>query len=363
MLLSGCAIGPGFQGTASGVPAAPPESGISPENDRPAEGMVTAITPELLRAQVASRPKGLPADVQALLGETGPYTIGPGDVVGIMVYDHPEITSSAIPATTVADPASVSPAPGFIVSETGHLSFPYAGTIKVQGMTPQQLESLLTRKLARVYKNPQISVRMTAFRSRRAYVEGEVRTPGLQVFTDVPMTLPEALNRAGGILPTGDRSFVTLTRGKKTTTIDLMALVEQGVDPSDIPLRNGDMVTVRNRDERKVMVMGEVLKPSTILMRNGRLSLHDALGEVGGVDLGTSDPRQIFVVRNGPKGGQVIYHLDARSATALAMADGFALEPKDVVYVDPVPLVRWSRIVNLILPSTSATSNLRGTFR
>ncbi len=39
---------------------------------------------------------------------------------------------------------------------------------------------------------------------------------------------------------------------------------------------------------------------------------------------------------------------------ALALADGFQLMPRDVVYVDPVPLVRWNRVINLILPSASA---------
>jgi polysaccharide export outer membrane protein len=104
-------------------------------------------------------------------------------------------------------------------------------------------------------------VRIQSFRSRRAFVEGEVRTPGLQIFTDVPMTLAEALNRAGGITANGDRSFVTLTRGDRTTLIDLTRLQDLGNGAGDIPLQNGDVVQVRNRDESKVVVMGEVLRP------------------------------------------------------------------------------------------------------
>jgi polysaccharide export outer membrane protein len=138
-----------------------------------------------------------------------------------------------------------------------------------------------------------------------------------------------------------------------------MRMAEAGVDPARIPLQNGDIVFVRNRDERKVMVMGEVVNAQAMLMRNGRLSLNDALAEAGGVNLGTSNPRQIFVIRNQPQGGYTIYHLDARSATALAMADGFPLKPKDVVYVDPVPLVLWSRVANLVLPSSTAYTSVR----
>lgn len=371
LAVSGCAaIGPGYESTSSAVrevkdnaAKANAASGGVVNPDLPPEGSVSEINPELLRTLTSARRTTLPQDVAKLLGEPEVYRLGPGDVVGITVFDHPEIISSAIPATTVADPASVSPAPGFIVSNTGQLSFPYAGTLKVAGMTVQELEDVVTKRLQRVFKEPQVNVRVQAFRSKRAYVEGEVRVPGLQVFTDIPMTLPEAISRAGGITPTGDRSFVTLTRDGVTTSIDLMGMAEVGVDPTRIPLRSGDMVTVRNREDSKISVMGEVLRPAAVLMRNGRLSLNDALSEVGGVDLGTANPRQIYVVRNLPKGGQAIFHLDARNALALAMADGFALQPKDVVFVDPVELVRWSRIVNLILPSAQGANLVRATYK
>ncbi|HZF85764.1 MAG TPA: polysaccharide biosynthesis/export family protein [Burkholderiaceae bacterium] len=360
LVLQGCAaIGPGFDSTKVALPPPVPAA----DDGTPPEGALREIDAELVTRMRARQPTTVSDDVRALLGTPEKYRIGAGDVIGITVFDHPELISSAIPATTVADPASVSPAPGFIVSDTGQLAFPYAGTLKVEGMTVQELEDMLTRRLAKVFREPQVSVRVSAFRSKRAYVEGEVKNPGLQVFTDIPMTLPEAINRAGGILPTGDRSFVTLTRGSKTTNIDLMQMAEVGVDPTRIPLLNGDMVMVRNREDRKIFVMGEVLRPSAILMRNGRLSLNDALGEAGGVDLGTANPRQIYVVRNQPGGGQTVFHLDARTATALALADTFPLEPKDVVYVDPVALVRWNRIVTLILPSATTANTIRATYK
>lgn len=358
VILQGCAAAPGFNSVPESL--APPPSA---DGDRPAEGAVTPITPELILAQRASHPRTLGDDVQQLLGTPASYRIGPGDVLGVTVYDHPELTSSFIPPTTVADPASIAPAPGFVVSETGQLSFPYVGLFKAEGMTVQQVEDHLKRNLARVYKDPQVTVRIQAFRSKRVFVEGEVRAPGLQVFTDIPMTLPEAISRAGGILPEGDRSSVMLTRGGKSTIVDMVALAQTGVDPTRIPLQSGDIVYVRNREERKVIVAGEVLKPSAVLMRNGRLSLSDALGEVGGVDLATANPRQIYVVRNEPAGGQKIFHLDARTPSSLALADGFDLEPKDLVYVDPVGLVRWSRIINLILPSAQSANLIRGTYR
>lgn len=361
LLLQACApLAPGFSSASNdGAQAVSPSGFSTPDIDPPPPGAVTEITPALLRAQRAAVSKTLSPDVMALVGQPQPYRIGAGDVVGIVVYDHPEIVFNATPATTVADPSSVSPAPGYIVSSSGQLNFPYAGTINAGGMTVQELQDLLVQRLSRVFKSPQLSVRIEAFRSKRAYVEGEVAVRGLQIFSDIPMTLAESLARAGGVLPTGDRSAVTITRDGKTTQLDLNAMADAGIAASQIPLKSGDLIYVRSRDERKVSVYGEVTQQTGVLMRNGKLSLNDALTEVGGVNLNSANPRQIYVIRNEAQGGQAIFHLDARTPTSLAMAEGFALRPKDVVYVDPVPLMQWNRVLSLILPTSTTAISYR----
>ena len=114
-------------------------------------------------------------------------------------------------------------------------------------------------------------------------------------------------------------------------------------------------VRVLSREDSKVFVMGEVLRPVTQTMRNGRLTLNEALGDSGGVDPTSGDPRQIFVVRTTQSTTHPqVFHLDASTPVAFALAEGFELQARDVVYVDPVPLVRWNRVVNLVLPSATA---------
>jgi polysaccharide biosynthesis/export protein len=330
---------------------------VPADADNPPAGVVTPITPALVQAQLKAVPNGIPPEVQSLFAESKPYTIGPSDVIGIIVYDHPELLPNAgAVISQQADPTGISAAPGFIVGADGQVTFPYVGRVKLAGLTEIEAAELLSRRIARVIKDPQVTVRITSFRSRRAYVEGEVRVPGTEIFTDVPMTLPEAINRAGGITVTGDRSFVTLTRNNRTTLINLMQLQELGVNPNRILLENGDLVTVRHRDESKVYVMGEIARPSALQMRNGRLSLNEALGEAGGPNLLTANTGQIYVIRNSPQGSPVVFHLNASTPTALALADTFALRPRDVVYIDPVPLVNWNRIVSLVLPSAQALS-------
>jgi polysaccharide biosynthesis/export protein len=322
---------------------------------KPPEGVVIPITPALVQAEAKAAPHSIPPEVRALFAEPKPYTIGPSDVIGVLVYDHPELlpNAGAVIAQS-SDPTGISTAPGFIVGADGQVFFPYIGRVKVAGLTESEASELFVNRLSKYIKNPQVTVRITSFRSRRAYVEGEVRNPGTQIFTDVPMTLPEAINRAGGITIAGDRSFVTVTRGDHTTVIDLMELQDLGVSSNHILLHNGDVVTVRNREDRKVYVMGEIVKPSALLMRNGRLSLNEALGEAGGPNLLTANTSQIYVIRNTGQSTPAVFHLNAGSPTALALADTFRLQPRDVVYVDPVPLVSWNRIISLVLPSAQA---------
>lgn len=328
----------------------------APVDDDAPVGAITPISPALIRAQLQSRPTEIPSDVRQLFGIAPMYTIGPGDVLGISVYDHPELLPNAggmIASPPASDPTVVNLVPGFLVDANGELAFPYVGKIKLGGLTEIQASELVTRRIATYIRDPQVNVRIQSFRSRRAYIEGEVKTPGLQVFTDIPMTLAEAISRAGGITISGDRSFVTLTRNNKTTLINLQFLQETGADASRIPLQSGDIINVRNREDSKVYVMGEILRPSALLMRNGKLSLNEALGEAGGPNLATANPGQIYVIRNAPNGSPSIFHLDAKNPAALGLADRFALAPRDVVYVDPVPLVEWSRLINLIVPAAS----------
>ena len=126
--------------------------------------------------------------------------------------------------------------------------------------------------------------------------------------------------------------------------------------PQPHSAKSGDLIYVRNRDEQGHRHgRGDCIGRQ---LRNGRLDLNDALIEVGGLNLTTANPIQIYVIRN-ETNGQSIFHLDARTPTAIAMADGFALKAKDVVYVDPVPLVQWNRVLNLILPTATTAITYR----
>lgn len=358
-LLAGCAASPGMQFNASA-----PVGAVGPS----AMPEVTPITLELVR-ELRNNGRVANERVEELFATPTPYRIGPGDILSVVVWDHPELvfptqTYSIGANFEIPTSSGGSNVPGYVVSPQGDIQFPYAGVMQVGGKTANEVRDQMARVLSRVVKNPQMTVRVLGFRSQRVYVDGEVKIPGMQAIDDAPMTLVEALNRAGGVLNmTGDNSRVRVTRGERSWYVNIPALLAKGIDPARILLRSGDIVRVEQREDNKIFVTGEVVRPTSLLMRNGRMTLNEALGDAGGVNPSTANAEQIFVVRKGAEGEPKVYHLDGNSPVALAIAEGFELEPKDVVYVDARDLVRWSRMINLLLPSTqpvvSAATGLR----
>ncbi len=330
------------------------ESGSSSTADNgsaPVETKIKAITPALVRQEKEMRDKQASQDISKLVGKVKAYGIEAGDVLQIVVWDHPELTGAAtVPAVAGVDPgANNTQQVGFTVDHDGLIQFPYAGNLKVSGMTEDQVQKLLTTKLAYYIQKPKVTVRIQNFRSKRVYIDGEVKNPGLQAINDIPMTLMEAINRAGGMLPTADQSRIVLTRSGSNYNINLPQLVQKGVNPAAIMLANGDVVRVVSREESKVFVSGEVTQPRALTMYNGRLTLNEALGESGGVNTLTGDARQVYVVRKSAT-DPIVYKLDAQAPGALATAEGFELQPKDIVYVAATPLANWHRTISQIFP-------------
>lgn len=359
VLLQGCAVVPGMGSVEPYEAGGELPSQFRYLPDEAPEGEITPISLALVRTLAEASPKGVPPEVQALFGKGARYTIGSGDVVGVIVYDHPELLPNAgAVISQSADPTGVQVAPGFIVDADGEIAFPYIGRVRVAGLSEGDASDLIGKLLRPHVRDPQVTVRIQSFRSRRAYLEGEVRTPGSQIFTDVPMTLSEAINRAGGMTANANQSAITLIRDGRSVPIDMTRLREAGYDGNSIPLKNGDTVRVAHREDSKVFVMGEIMAPVALSMRsNGRLSLSEALGEAGGPMTSTANAGQIYVIRQGATGAPAIFHLNAKNPATMALASQFRLQSQDVVYVDPVPLVKWNRVVSLILPSATVVNN------
>jgi polysaccharide export outer membrane protein len=289
-----------------------------------------------------------------LFAKPGGYKLGSGDVLQITVWDHPEL------AAAVGQPAqntrTTDAAPGFIVDSEGNLQFPYVNRpIHAAGKTAEQVQREIYTELSKVFVKPQVTVRVASFRASQIYVDGDVRAPGAQTINDIPMSLIEAVNRSGGFAPTADQSRVTITRNGVSYPVNVAQMMKQGKNPADIMLQPGDMLHVDARDDNTVYVMGEVNKPAAVSpLRDGTLTLAEALAQAGQINQETSNPKQLFVLRQTAGDAPVIYRLDARSPVSMLLANQFPLQSKDVVYVDNSGLVRANRVLNLLLPAINA---------
>ena len=324
---------------------------------------IKPITAELiieqLKAAAPQRPTATNGNLTANAGKsanavqaTPDYKIGPGDILSIIVWDHPELTTPAGQYRS-ADQA------GTVVTEDGTIYYPYVGTLQVAGKTTRQVRDLLASRLSKFIEKVQLDVRMTAFRSKRVYVVGEVVKPGLQEVTDIPMTVLEAVNRAGGFGPEADHSRVLLTRKGTTYRVDIQAMYEAGATEQNALLEPGDILNVQDRSFNKIFVLGEVAKPGSLIMTKRRSTLAEALSDAGYIAQDRSNPKWIYVMR-GESDVPELFHLDGSSPDSMLLADRFTLQPRDIVYVDTADVVRWNRVVTNILPTAQTLFQLSG---
>jgi polysaccharide biosynthesis/export protein len=350
---SACSIVPGQRMV---TPPTVDETGgeYSKEPQRKVEVPITDINLALIRQMREQlSQQRLSPRLEDLMGAPSPYLIGTGDVLQITVWDHPELAAAL--GQPQANTRDADAAPGFLVDEAGNVQFPYAGTLHVAGETVDQVQRKVVSRIGRVFRNPEVTVRVASFRSSQVFVDGEVGKPGAQQINDIPMTLSQAIGRAGGLTANSDRSRVTLVRGGTTYDVDFSELARAGRSPNDIMLKPGDLVRVGSRDEYGVYLMGEVNKPATVMpMRSGKLTLAEALSQAGSINPNTANAKQLFIIRDSTGDKPQIYHLDATSPVSMILANQFELQPKDVVYVDNGPLVKFNRVLELFLPAINA---------
>lgn len=280
------------------------------------------------------------------------YRVGPGDILDIVVYDHPELTS---PGGQNRTPQQS----GLRVDSSGSFYYPYVGKVPARGRTTDEIRADLMQRLDAYIKDPQVEVRVVSYNAQAVSVTGQVKTPTREPLTDVPLTLLDAINGAGGLTETADPRRVTLRRAGRNYVIDLQAFLDNGISDNNPMLKNGDVVSVPLIQPLEAYLMGQVVKPGTIDLTHENVTLTRALSQVGGLRLGDADARGVFVFRKS-KVGINVYQLDATNPVAFLLGTRFILHPNDVVYVTTAPLARWNRVISNLLPSlTTAYSAKR----
>lgn len=352
-MLSGCAAGPQMQMALPGDEAE--YNGIKVRIhsiDQGDFGQNSVAAAEADSAGAASDLKDLMVDSLPQLE----YHIGPLDMVQIVVWEHPELTSPM---------GQYQPA-GQKVTTDGKLFYPYAGEIDVAGLTAQELRAEITKRLSdKILNDPQVDVRVTGYNGRRAFVTGAVNKPGSVGFDERPMTLPDAIASVGGFSEEADPSAMQLRRGDKVYNINYLSAFKENLDLGKILLKPDDQIFIpalsETQKDRKVYVLGEVGRVGTVNINYGKLSLTETLASSGGLNAMYADSRSVYVIRNTSETQIDVFLLNGKNAMSLAMAERFNLNAHDIVYVDASGLATWNRLLNLIMPNANLISTGAGT--
>jgi len=233
------------------------------------------------------------------------YILGGGDVVRISVYGHQDLS-------TVAR-----------VNETGNITFPLIGEVKVGGLTLSRTESKIAKALEAggYVRGPQVNAIVDQFRSRQVSVLGQVNKPG-KYSIDSEAAIVDLIAMAGGLTnQAADVIRLIRNQGHKLTfqKIDLYAMLQGGDMNNNINVINGDVIYVPLMD--RFYIYGEVQRAGVFRLDRD-MTVMQAIAVGGGLTPRGTE-RDISIRRKSANGKTV--DLSAKITDVL--------RPDDVVYI------------------------------
>lgn len=216
------------------------------------------------------------------------YRLGAGDIIRIVVYQNPDLTLETR------------------VSETGVVSFPLLGNVRIGGLGVSAAEKLIADGLknGNFVKSPQVTLTLLQIKGNQASVLGQVNRPGRYPIETADMRLTDLLANAGGVAGTGgDLLVLTGMRNGKPfrLEVDLPSVfgpsAEQG-RTNDVLIQNGDVLWVDRAP--MVYIYGEVQRPGPMRLERG-MTLMQVLAAGGGLTQRGTE-RGIRVHRKGADG-------------------------------------------------------------
>lgn len=168
------------------------------------------------------------------------YKFEPGDVLAITVYPAEELSRQ------------------LVILPDGKLPFPLIGNLEARGLTPDQLEKSMTKKLSKYIADPTVSISIKKFSRRQVFITGQVRRAGAFPYKE-DLRLMEFISSLGGFIKNANRKEIKVHRGppdkRQVHTVNLDQIIESGDFSNDFLLEPGDIVEV-DKSHDKVVILG-----------------------------------------------------------------------------------------------------------
>ena len=271
-------------------------------------------------------------------GAPSAVQLGPGDLVEVGVYGVPELTTKAR------------------VSNDGDLYLPLIDYVHVGGLSLEEAQKVIEKRLDNggFVKNPHVTIFVDDYASQGVTLLGDVGRPGIYPILG-DRRLFDLFSSAGGLTDKASRT-VSLTRRSNPDKPQIIHLARNLTDApeTNVEVRPGDTIEVQRAPI--VYVVGDVGRPSGLLVDNGSLTVLQAVALAGGPNR-TAKLNGTRIVRktNGPNG---MTEMTVPLKDMLrAKAPDVPLQANDILFI-PVSgsKVAASRAVETAVALTTAVS-------
>lgn len=244
------------------------------------------------------------------VASTSSLQVAAGDLVEMTVYNVPELTTKTR------------------ISSKGDMYCPLVGYVHVSGLTTEQAQNAIEEQLAKFVKDPHVTLFVSEYASEGASVLGEVTKPGIYPVLG-QQHLFDLISAAGGLTDKAGRSLTVTHRSDPDHPVTV-PLPRNLADNSEtnVPVFPGDTIIVRKADI--IYVVGDVQRPSGLLMDSGGLTVLQALALAGGTTR-TAKLNGVKILRKGPN-GMTETPVELKQMLQ-AKAPDIPLEPNDILVI------------------------------
>ena len=264
------------------------------------------------------------------------YALGSSDKVSINLTDTDDIDGS------------------YIIGPNGDIDLPFVGRINILNLTLIETKEKIISVLKKYYKNYDLQVEIEEYNSSKVYILGAVKNQVTIDLNQKPIKLIDAAIQANYNPNSADKNYGNkglLRRDNKVYKIDINSIF-QSIDAKDNFYLKKDDVLFVDRNSEALHVFGEVTKPG-VYFPNINYSLTELISSAGLNNL-TANASKVYVIREDYNSFLKInvFKIDIRNPINLVLGKKFLLKPKDIIFIPPTKLVKWNRVISLLLPQT-----------